>query len=132
MPNLPRVKKASWQLAVPSPISSRLHSRRSHGTAQALDQSLPKDSLNHSQPTVNDYNPPLRLRKHGFKSLPLSPLMRTEKNAPATTRRALPPPDDEALKQFQKEVATNPFGWSNTLNTTSISSKTDTPTKRKL
>ena len=111
MPDLLRVKQAFRQLAVPSQISSRLHFRRSHGTAQALDQSLPVDSLNHSQPTVNDYNSPLKLRKHGFKSLPLSPLMCTDKDAPATTRRAQPPADD-ALKQFQKEVATNPFGRS--------------------
>jgi hypothetical protein len=131
MPDLLRVEKAFRQFAVPSQISSRLHFRRSHGTAQALDQSLSVDSLNHSQHTVNDDGQPLKLRKHGFKSLPLSPLMRTEKGAPATTRRTQPPADD-ALKQFQKQVAANPFGWSNTLNTTSISSKTDTPTKRKL
>jgi hypothetical protein len=79
---------------------------------------------------VNDYNPPLKLRKHGFKSLPLSPLMRTEKDAPATTRRAQPLVDD-ALKQLQKEVATNPFGWS-TPQTHLHLLQTNIPIKRKL
>jgi len=94
---------------------SRLHIRRSHGTSAARDQSLPLplDSLNHSQPTLNNDGQPLRLRKHGFKSLPLSPLMRAEEDAPTPVRRAQPPPPaDEALKQFQKEVAMNPFGLS--------------------
>jgi hypothetical protein len=130
MPDLLRVEKAFRQFVVPSQIFSRLHFRRSHGTAQALDQSLPKASLNHSQPTVNDYNPPLKPRKHGFKSLPLSPLMRTDKDAPATTRRAQPPADD-ALKQFQKEVATNPFGWSTPQSHLHLL-QTNTPIKRKL
>jgi hypothetical protein len=117
MPDLLRVKQAFRQLAVPSQISSRLHFRRSHGPAAARDQSLPRppqDSLNHPQPTVNNNNQPLRLRRHGFKSLPLSPLMRADEDAPATTRRAQQPPPsaDEALKQFQKEVAMNPYGLS--------------------
>jgi hypothetical protein len=96
------------QFAVFSQNVTRLHIRRSHGTAAAQDRSLPVDSLNHSQTTVDNDGPPLKLRKHGFKSLPLSPLMRTE-TAPATTRRA---PVDEALKEFQKGVAMNPFGSS--------------------
>jgi hypothetical protein len=116
MPDLLRVKQGFRQLAVPSQISSRLHFRRSHGPAAARDQSLPRpqDSLNHPQPTVNNNNQPLRLRRHGFKSLPLSPLMRADEDAPATTRRAQQPPPsaDEALKQFQKEVAMNPYGLS--------------------
>jgi hypothetical protein len=117
MPDLLRVKQAFRQLAVPSQTSSRLHFRRSHGPAAASDQSLPRprDSLNHPQPTVNNNYQPLRLRRHGFKSLPLSPLMRADEDAPPPVRRAQPPPPppaDEALKQFQKEVAMNPFGLS--------------------
>ena len=115
MPDLLRVPKAFRQLAVTTQISSRLHFRRSHGPAAARDQSLPRppqDSLNHPQPTVNNNNQPLRLRRHGFKSLPLSPLMRADEDAPATTRRAQQPPADEALKALQKEVAMNPFGLS--------------------
>jgi hypothetical protein len=104
------------QLRVPSHIFSRLHIRRSHGTAAAEDRSLPVDSLNRSQTTADNDGPPLKLRKHGFKSLPLSPLMRFE-DAPATTRRA-PAPADEALKEFQKQVAMNPFGSSTPQPTT--------------
>lgn len=91
------------QFAVFSQNVTRLHIRRSYGTAAA-------DSLNQSHTTVDNDGPPLKLRKHGFKSLPLSPLMRTE-DAPATTRHATAT-TDEALKGFQKEVAMNPFGLS--------------------
>jgi hypothetical protein len=108
------------QFAVPLQRSSLLHIRRSYGTAAVEDRSLPKDSLNHSQIPVNNDNPPLRLRKHGFKSLPLSPLIRTE-DAPAPIRRAPAPADDEALKAFQKEVALNPYG-SSTPQPTSLNS----------
>jgi hypothetical protein len=94
------------QFAVPSANFSRLHIRRSHGTAATSNQSLPTDSLNGPQPTVDNDGPPLRRRKHGFKSLPLSPLISTE-----DARRA-PVPADENLKKFQEEVATNPYGLS--------------------
>lgn len=93
---------------MPSANFNRLHFRRSHGIAAASSQSLPTDSL--EQPTVDDNGPPLRHRKHGFKSLPLSPLMHKE-DAPATMRRA-PASGDEAMKEFQKEVAMNPYGLS--------------------
>jgi hypothetical protein len=116
------------QFAVFSQSATRLHIRRSHGTAAADGRSLPVDSLNHPQTTADNDGPPLRLRKHGFKSLPLSPLMRFE-DAPATTRRA-PAPVDEAMKEFQKEVAMNPFGLS-TPQPTSLNS-TKTSRKRKL
>ena len=102
------------QLAVSSQLFSRLHIRRSHGAAAASSS----DSLHHSQPTVNEDNPPSRLRKHGFKSLPLSPLMHTE-DASAHKRRTQPSAD-EAMKAFQKEVAMNPYGLS-TSPPTSIS-----------
>jgi len=103
------------QFAIPSANFSRLHARRSHGTAAARDQARPADSLHHSQPTVNDDGQFWKRRKHGFKSLPLSPLMR-EKDAPAPrTRRAQTPStddDDAALKEFQKEISMNPYGLS--------------------
>ena len=92
------------QFAVPLQRPSLLHIRRSYGTAAVEDRSLPVDSLNHSQIPVNNDNPPLRLRKHGFKSLPLSPLMRTE-DAPAPIRRAQAPADDEADKHEESLLA---------------------------
>lgn len=56
---------------------------------------------------VNGYATPSRERKHGFKALPVSPLMR-EGNAKRPRRQNAQQHD--ALKAFQKEVAMNPYG----------------------
>jgi hypothetical protein len=56
---------------------------------------------------VNGYAPPLRVRKHGFRALPVSPLIR-EGNA-KRPRKAIGQQHD-SLKDFQKEVALNPYG----------------------
>ena len=56
---------------------------------------------------VNKYAPPLRVRRHGFKSLPVSPLLR-EGNAKKPRKQTAQQHD--TLKGFQKEVAMNPYG----------------------
>jgi hypothetical protein len=56
---------------------------------------------------VNEYAPPLRARRHGFKSLPVSPLLREENAKKPRKRNAQ---QHDALKDLQKEVATNPYG----------------------
>lgn len=56
---------------------------------------------------VNDYAPPLRMRKHGFGALPMSPLL-YEGNARRSRKQSAQ--RDDTLKDFQKEVALNSYG----------------------
>ena len=93
----------STQLATSSRICSYAQVRCRHETAAADSFHGQTDLEQH----VNEYAPPLRARKHGFRSLHMSPLMIGE-NAKRTRRPKAP--HDDALKDFQKEVAMNPYG----------------------
>jgi hypothetical protein len=96
-PRLYRTRATSWRNCLHTPVRWR------HDTA-VVD--LVHDQTDLEQ-HVNEYAPPLRARNHGFKPLPMSPLMR-EGYAKGPPRRIEPQQDE--LKDFRKEVAMNPFG----------------------
>jgi len=91
------------QLATSSQRCFHAKTRCLHETAAADSVQGQSDLEQH----VNDYEPPLRARKHGFKPLPMSPLMREgyAKGRPRPNEQ-----QQDALKDFQKEVAMNPYG----------------------
>jgi hypothetical protein len=96
-PRLYRTRATSWRNCFDTPLRWR------HDTA-AADSVHGQANLEHH---VNEYAPPLRARKHGFKSLPMSPLMREEyaKGPPRQVE-----PQQDVLEDFRKEVAMNPYG----------------------
>ena len=96
----PRLSK---QLATSSRVRSHTQVRCRHETAAADSFHGQTDLEQH----VNEYAPPMRARTHGFRSLPMSPLMIGE-NAKRTHRPRAQHHD--ALKDFQKEVSVNPYG----------------------
>lgn len=66
-------------------------------------------SANKQSASVSENGFQMKARKHGFKSLPISPLMRTRektKPKPAPVNAS----EDEALAEFRKQFAQNPFG----------------------
>ena len=84
--------------------------RCSHTQVRYLHETAAADSVQHhadSEEHVNEYAPPLRARKHGFKPLPMSPLMGARNAKAPRTQIAQ---QQDALKDFQKEVAVNPYG----------------------
>lgn len=91
------------QLATSSRVRSCAQVRGRHESA-AADSVHGRTDLEHH---VNEYAPPLRARKHGLKPLPMSPLM-IEGNAKRPRKPRVP--NSDALKDFQKEVAMNPYG----------------------
>jgi hypothetical protein len=93
----------SKQLATSSQRCLHARTRCLHETAAADSVQGQSDLEQH----VNAYAPPLRARKHGFKPLPMSPLMREgyAKGRPRPKEQ-----QQDALKDFQKEVAMNPYG----------------------
>lgn len=99
----PRLLRLSKQLATSSRICSCAQVRCRHDTAAADSVHGQTDVEHH----VNESAPPLRARKHGFKPLPVSPLIR-ERYANGPPRQNAQQQD--SLKDFQKEVAMNPYG----------------------
>ena len=91
------------KLAAYSPSWLRAQARCRHDSA-AADFLQPQTDL---KGDANEYAPPLRARKHGFKALPLSPLMCGDGAKKIRKKSAQ---QDDALKEFQKEVALNPYG----------------------
>ncbi|KAM0713697.1 hypothetical protein Q7P37_010659 [Cladosporium fusiforme] len=65
-------------------------------------------SLLQTQPIVIKDGQLMRSRKHGFRSLPLSPLLSEGRRKPSKSA-GRDVADDEALAEFQKEVAMNSF-----------------------
>lgn len=96
-PRLYRTRATSWRNCLHKQVRWR------HDTAVADSVGGQTDLEQH----VNEYAPPLRARKHGFKPLPMSPLMR-EGYAKGRPRQIEPQQDE--LKDFRKEVAMNSFG----------------------
>lgn len=96
-PRLYRTRATSWRNCLHTQVRWR------HDTA-AGDSAHGQSDIEHH---VNEYAPPLRARKHGFKPLPMSPLMREGyvKGPPRQVEQ-----QQDALKDFQKEVAMNPHG----------------------
>lgn len=92
------------QLAQCLPRSRALQVRQRHDISS---QHGAPDSLLNTQPTVSEDGQLMRSRKHGFRSLPLSPLMSEKK---PSTKAAKDEADEKALADFQKEFAMNPFG----------------------
>lgn len=91
------------QLATHSLSFLRAQARCRHDSAAA--ESLKAQT--ELKEDVNQDAPPLRIRKHGFRALPVSPLMRED--GARKHRREITSQDD-VLKEFQKEVALNPYG----------------------
>lgn len=91
------------QLATYSPSCLRVQVRYRHDSA-ATESPEPQTELKEN---VNEDAPLLRVRKHGFRALPVSPLMRGDG---ARKQRRQSAPQDDSLKEFQKEVALNPYG----------------------
>lgn len=96
-PRLYRTRATSWRNCLHTPVRWR------HDTAAAHSIHGQTDLEQH----VNEFTPLLRARKHGFKPIPISPLMREgyAKGSPRQIEQ-----QQDALKDFRKEVAMNPFG----------------------
>jgi hypothetical protein len=114
------------QLATYHPSCLHAQARCRHDSA-AIDPRQQQASLSED---VNEDAPPLRVRKHGFRSLPLSPLMRGDGAKKSRKQSVVPPSQHAALKEFQKEVAMNPYGMY-TINTAIPASKTDAHSQHK-
>jgi hypothetical protein len=94
------------QLATNAPSCLHAQARCRHDSA-ATDSRQQQASLSED---VNEDAPPLRVRKHGFRALPLSPLMRGDSAKKPRKQSVAPPSQRDALKEFHKEVAMNPYG----------------------
>ena len=96
-PRLYRTRATSWRNCLHTQL------RWSHDTAAAGSVHGQSDLEQH----VNEYSPLSRARKHGFKSLPMSPFMRDgyAKGPPRQVEQ-----QQDALKEFRKEAAMNPYG----------------------
>ena len=97
-PRLFRPRATSWRKCL---HTTQVHYRHEASAAGSVQHRA--DSEQH----VNEYAPSLRARKHGFRPLPVSPLMR-EGYARGTPKQIVQQHDE--LKEFQKEVAMNPYG----------------------
>lgn len=84
--------------------------RSSHALAKAKYPAL-ADELITPQPTVRTDEGIFRTRKHGNRSLPMSPLLDDE-TIKAKHKHAQPKPeqDPESVTAFQKELGLNPHG----------------------
>jgi hypothetical protein len=115
------------QLATNAPSCLHAHARCRHDSAAAESRQQQQASL---EEDVNDDTPPLRVRKHGFRSLPLSPLMRGDGAKKPRKQSVASPSQHAALKEFQKEVALNPYGMY-TIGTAIFTSQTDSQSQHK-
>lgn len=91
------------QLAAYSPRGLRTQVRCLHDSAAGSSLELQTDA----KEGVKEDAPPLRARKHGYRALPVSPLMRKD-SAKKHIKQTVHQDDD--LKEFRKEVAMNPYG----------------------
>jgi hypothetical protein len=114
------------QLATNAPSCFLAQARCRHDSV-AADPLQSQASLEHD---VNEDAPPLRVRKHGFRALPMSPLMRGDGAKKPRKQSVTPPSQQAALKEFQKEVALNPYGM-HTIDTALLISDTNTRSQHK-